>query len=100
MQHRAVSAIQSRPCRRGITMIKKRSATLVLILLLFATFFLLFVPPNSSGAKDQNMLTAFRDELKEFGTDEWVQFDVLMRMTRVGPTAYETLYNVLFYNYF
>jgi hypothetical protein len=81
-------------------MIKKRSATLVLILLLFATFFLLFVPPNSSGAKDQNMLPAFRDELKEFGTDEWVQFDVLMRMTRVGPTAYETLYNVLFYNYF
>jgi hypothetical protein len=81
-------------------MIKKRSATIVLIIVLFVTCFLLFVPPNSSGAKDPNMLPAFRDELQEFGTDEWVQFGVLMKMARVGPTAYETLYNVLFYNYF
>jgi hypothetical protein len=82
-----------------ISMIKKPSATILLILL-FATCFLLFVPPNFSGAKDPNMLAAFRDELLEFGTDEWTQFGVLMNMTRVKPTAYETLYNVLFYGYF
>ena len=46
------------------------------------------------------MLAAFRDELPEFGTDEWAQFGVLMNMARVGPTAYETLKNVLFYGYF
>ena len=59
-----------------------------------------FVPVNLTGAKDPNMLAAFWTELQMYGTDEFAQFVKLMHMATWGRNAYETLQNVLFYNYF
>ena len=63
------------------------------VILLCCVCFVLFIPPNLTGAKDPNMLAAFRLELPEYGTDEFALFQQTMAMTTVGATPYGTLVN-------
>ena len=72
--------------------------TLTVLALLSCAYLLAFIPPNLTGAKDPNMLGAFRQELPEYGSDEATQFGTLTRMTRFEASPYKTLKNMLFYN--
>ena len=95
----AVTGIHPTSRRGSIVLINNRF-TIAALILLSSVYFLVFIPPNLTGAKDLNMLAAFRDELPEYGTDERGQLQVLMRMTSLEGTPYETLKKLLFYGYY
>lgn len=79
-------------------MIRTRRTAAVLILL-SCIYFLGFVPPNLTGAKDPSMLAAFGNDLPN-GSDERERFEVVIRMTTRGGTFRDTLQNTLFYGYY
>jgi hypothetical protein len=78
----------------------KTRFTVVTWILICSVYLLIFVPPNLTGAHDPNMLAAFRDELPQYGTDEYSQFIVVMRMTGGGTSPKEFWGNVLLYRYY
>jgi hypothetical protein len=78
---------------------KNRSANIALFLV-SCLYFLLFIPPNLTGAKDPNMLAAFRQELPEYGTDEFALFLLTMHMTSLEKSPYRTVHNLVFSNNF
>ncbi len=73
---------------------------MVILILMSCVYLLVFIPPNLTGAKDPNMLAAFRDEFPIYGSNERVQFKVLISMMTSTGTLYETLKNTLFYGYY
>jgi len=80
--------------------LSKNGYALPAVIVLSCVYFLLFIPPNLTGAKDAHMLAAFRLELPEYGTDEFAHFRQITNMTKLGATPYETLRNFVFYNNF
>ena len=71
----------------------KIRTNVILMLLLSCVYFLLFLPPNLTGAKDPNMLSIFK-------LDEYAQYSVAMRMTSLGGSFLETLRNFVFYDHY
>lgn len=63
------------------------------IIALMVVYFLVFIPPNLTGAKDPNMLAAFQ-------IDEWLQYPHVMRMTTQADTLPETLGNLFVYQHY
>ncbi len=70
-----------------------RRANAVLMLLLSCAYFLLFVPPNLTGARDANMLAAFQ-------IDEYAQYPVVMRMTDLDAPPLQTLKHFVAYGHY
>lgn len=65
-----------------------------ILLALACIYFLLFIPPNLTGAKDPAMLAVF-------SLDEFAQFPHLLRMLTPADTPYQTLRNfVVYLHYF
>jgi hypothetical protein len=86
--------------QKGRTVLLNNRLTIAALILLSCVYLLVFIPPNLTGAKDPHMLAAFGGELPEYGTDEFAQFKVVMGMTQLGASPYETLKNILFYGYY
>mgnify|MGYP006910668540 CR=1 FL=1 len=64
------------------------------LLVLACIYFLFFIPPNLTGAKDSAMLAVFN-------LDEFAQFPHLLRMLTPADTLYQTLRNfVVYLHYF
>ncbi len=92
----AVAArLLERPSHSSYACAMTRAQGLVGVLagLLFVGYFLAFIPPNLTAAKDPNMLAAFH-------VDEWLQYPHVMRMTTGGETASETLTNIFVYQHY
>jgi hypothetical protein len=73
-------------------MSSKRRRNVVLLILVSFVYFLLFIPPNLTGAKDPEMLNAF-------WLDEHCQYAVIIRML-TRSSVYDMLHNILFYDYY
>lgn len=71
----------------------KNRFNMIVLILMSCAYFLLFIVPNLTGAKDANMLVAFK-------FDEWMQFRYLREMTTLGASPYETLKNMVFYKHY
>lgn len=63
------------------------------IIALMVVYFLVFIPPNLTGAQNPNMLAAFQ-------IDEWLQYPHVMRMTTRADTLPETLRNLFVYQHY
>ena len=64
--------------------------TTLLLVGLGILYFLIFIPPNLTGAQDPNMLGVFE-------TDEYAQYPHVIRMLTAGETPYQTLRNFTVY---
>ncbi|MCC6148293.1 MAG: hypothetical protein IT308_12090, partial [Anaerolineaceae bacterium] len=71
-------------------MTKSQKRVLLLLVVLGSLYFILFIPPNLTGAKDANMLAVFE-------VDEYAQYPHVLQMLTPGETAYQTLRNFLIY---
>jgi hypothetical protein len=71
------------------------------LILMSSAYFLAFIPTSLTGAKDLNMLTAFRKEIPEYGTDEGAIFEQTKRLTTLGGSPIQTIKNMLgnYYNH-
>jgi hypothetical protein len=72
---------------------RQQKKTLAILVILAVTYFLLFIPPNSVGAQDRNMLTVFE-------IDEYAQYLPLIRMLGGGESIKESLKPFVFYNHY
>ena len=84
-------------------MIAGKKPVLPVLCILSCIYFLLFIPPNLTGSKDPNMLviTGLEDlnGLGIYPSDEYAQYQCLLRMLRLGNTWQETVYNMLAYRH-
>lgn len=84
-------------------MIAGKKPVLPVLCILSCIYFLLFIPPNLTGSKDPNMplITGSQDlnHLGIYPSDEYAQYQSLLRMMRPGKTWKETLYNLLTYRH-
>ena len=71
-------------------MTKPQKRALLLLIIFGGLYFILFIPPNLTGAKDANMLALFE-------VDEYAQYSHALGMLTPGETAYQTLRNFLIY---
>ncbi|NPV75311.1 MAG: hypothetical protein HPY59_02945 [Anaerolineae bacterium] len=71
-------------------MTKSQKRVLLLLIFFGSLYFILFIPPNLTGAKDANMLALFE-------VDEYAQYPHALGMLTLGETAYQTLRNFLIY---
>jgi hypothetical protein len=71
-------------------MTRQQKKVLLLLIGLGAAYFILFLFPNLTGAKDENMLTVF-------SVDEYAQYSHVLHMLTPGNTLMESLHNFLVY---
>ena len=71
-------------------MTRQQKKVLLLLIGLGAAYFILFLFPNLTGAKDENMLTVF-------SVDEYAQYPHVLHMLTPGSTLMESLHNFLVY---
>ena len=75
-------------------MVKKQKRNLLIITLLSILYFILFVLPNLTGAKDVVMISTFEH-------DEFAQYPHVVRMITPGDTFYQSIRNfVVYLHYF
>ena len=71
-------------------MTRQQKKVLLMLIGLGAAYFVLFLFPNLTGAKDENMLTVFQ-------VDEYAQYPHVLHMLAPGNTILESLHNFLVY---
>jgi 4-amino-4-deoxy-L-arabinose transferase-like glycosyltransferase len=71
-------------------MSKIQKTTLLTLLGVGGIYFILFIFPNLTGARDANMLSVFE-------VDEFAQYPNLLHMLEPGATFYQTIRNFLIY---
>ena len=71
-------------------MTRQQKKVLLMLIGLGAAYFILFLFPNLTGAKDENMLTVF-------SVDEYAQYPHVLHMLTPGNTIMETVHNFLVY---
>ncbi len=74
--------------RLSDTLDKKHLRLKIFILAFSCAYFILFVLPNLTGAKDPNMLVVKI-------ADEYLQFPYVIKVTSLGESFYQTIKNVL-----
>lgn len=67
--------------------------TFAILILISIAYFILFIFPNSTGAKDQMMISLFEP-------DEFAQYPVVLRMLDPGETFKQTLINFATYGHY
>ncbi|NMC81075.1 MAG: hypothetical protein GYA59_17070 [Chloroflexi bacterium] len=65
----------------------------LVLLLLSALYFVLFISPNLTGAQDANMLSVFE-------VDEYAQYPNVIRMLTPGDTFYQSIRNFAVYEHY
>ena len=68
----------------------KQTNTFFILVLLGLVYFIAFIPPNLTGARDVNMLSVFQH-------DEFAQYPHVIRMLTPGDTIYQSLRNFVVY---
>ena len=58
--------------------------TFFILIIIGLIYFLAFIPPNLTGARDANMLSVFE-------ADEFAQYPNVIRMLTLGETPYQSL---------
>jgi hypothetical protein len=71
----------------------QQKKTFIVLAIIAVAYFLLFIPPNSVGAQDRNMLTIFE-------IDEYAQYLPLTHMLIGGEGIKESLKPFVFYNHY
>jgi len=71
-------------------MTRQQKKVLLILIGLGAAYFVLFLLPNLTGAKDENMLTVF-------SVDEYAQYPHVLHMLAPGKTIFESVHNFLVY---
>jgi 4-amino-4-deoxy-L-arabinose transferase-like glycosyltransferase len=72
---------------------KQQKGVLLAMSILALLYFILFIPPNLTGAKDVNMISVFEH-------DEFAQYPHLINMLTRGDTFYQSLRNFLIYEHY
>jgi len=68
----------------------KETNTFLILVLLGLVYYIAFIPPNLTGARDVNMLSVFQH-------DEFAQYPHVIRMLTPGDTLYQSLRNFVVY---
>jgi hypothetical protein len=71
----------------------RRKNTFFILLCMAALFFVLFIFPNSTGARDANMLSIFE-------VDEFAQYPHAVGLLMPGPTLYQSIRNFFVYEHY
>lgn len=79
--------------RRWASINNSRRANWVTFLAVAAVYFLLFVPPNLTGARNPNMLAVF-------SVEEFTQYLYLTPMTSPSSGLREAIHNLVFYGHY
>jgi hypothetical protein len=73
--------------------VRKRMVIALLLVLLGAGYFILFLAPNSTGAQDRNMISIF-------SADEFAQYPHVSRMLEPGNTVAQSVYRFFAYQHY
>lgn len=71
-------------------MTRQQKRVLLMLVGLGTAYFVLFLFPNLTGAKDENMISVFQ-------VDEYAQYPHVLHMLAPGKTLFESLHNFLVY---
>ena len=71
-------------------MTRQQKKVLLMLVSLGTAYFVLFLFPNLTGAKDENMISVFQ-------VDEYAQYPHVLHMLAPGKTLFESLHNFLVY---
>lgn len=69
---------------------RSQRTTFLILVILGVLYFVIFISPNLTGARDENMLSVFEH-------DEFAQYPQVIRMLTPGDTPYQTLRNFVVY---
>ena len=85
------AAVATQP--RRLPRVRKTTVIALLLVLLGAGYFILFLAPNSTGAQDRNMISIF-------SADEFAQYPHVIRMLEPGNTTAQAVYRFFSYQHY